>query len=342
MSGGRHLLALINEVLDLARIESGHLSLTIEPVSLTAVLDDALKLLSPQAVVAGVSLPAHAPAGADIHVDADQQWLRQIVVNLLSNAVKYNHKSGAVSLTCERRDDGRLRLGVTDTGPGIAADEAQRIFQPFERLGASSTPVEGTGLGLAVSKSLAEAMGARIGLTSVPGMGSTFWVDLSVADCQRTALNAPVPGCEQFELGSGPAQPVNVLYIEDNPSNIQLVQALLSRLPHISLLIASSGHMGLQLAEERLPDLVLLDLDLPDISGTEVLARLQGNAATHAIAVVVVSADATDSSVRRLLDAGATAYLTKPLDAQLFLTVVDDAVRSGPCLSKYRIPIPSI
>lgn len=327
MSGGHHLLGLINEVLDLACIESGHLAISLEPVALSAVLDDALALVRPQAAATSVSLPTHVPAGADVHVVADQQRLRQIILNLLSNAVKYNSEAGTVSLSCERREDGRLRLGFTDTGAGVAAEDVERIFSPFQRLGAAATAIEGTGLGLAVSKRLADAMGAEIGLSSVPGQGSTFWVDLTVADSQATPSEMPV--LERWELRPG-AKPATVLYIEDNPSNLQLVAALLNRRPHVRLLTANSGHMGLEAAREGSPDLVLLDLDLPDISGAEVLSRLRSNVPTEMIPVVVVSADATESQVRRLLAAGATAYLTKPLDVDLFFTVVDEALQATP------------
>ncbi len=323
MFGGRHLLALIDEVLDLTSIEAGHLTMSIGPVALAAVLDEALDLLRPQAAAAAVSLPAHAPVGTDVHVMADHQRLRQVVMNLLSNAVKYNSAAGTVSLTCERSDGGRLRVAVTDTGPGIAAGEADRLFTPFERLAATATAAEGTGLGLAVSKRLADAMGADIGLTSVLGQGSTFWVDLCLADCEVTAPEAPAPAGCGLRPGTGPA---TVLYIEDNPSNLRLVQALLGGLTHVRLLTATSGQAGLELANQRLPDLVLLDLGLPDIPGAEVLTMLRANATTANIPVVVVSADATDSQVRRLLAAGATAYLTKPLDAGILFAAVDEAL----------------
>lgn len=215
MCGGRHLLALINEVLDLAAIESGHLAMLIEPVALMSVLDEALDLLRPQAAMAAVSLPARPPAHADVSVLADHQRLRQIVVNLLSNAVKYNVEKGTVSLTCEKRDDGRIRVAVTDTGRGIADGDAYKLFAPFERLAAAATAVEGTGLGLAVSKRLADAMGADIGCSSVPGHGSTFWVDMPMADGQK----APPDPSPTQEGGTEPRSDAStVLYIEDNPS----------------------------------------------------------------------------------------------------------------------------
>jgi CheY-like chemotaxis protein len=250
------------------------------------------------------------------------------VLNLLSNAVKYNSEAGTVWVTCGRGDSGpgRVRVSVTDTGPGISAEEAQRIFLPFERLSAADTAVEGTGLGLAISKRLADAMGADLGLTSVVGQGSTFWVDLSVVDPEE--LPAETPAAEGWSPGPG-VDPATVLYIEDNSSNLQLVRAVLSRLPHIRLLTATSGETGIELAQRCLPDLVLLDLGLADISGTAVLKRLRSKASTATIPVVVVSADATNSQPRRLLTAGAAAYLTKPLDVALFLATVEDTIETN-------------
>jgi PAS domain S-box-containing protein len=325
MSGGRHLLGLINDVLDLAVIESGSLAVSMEPTALRPALEEALHLLRPQAASAAVTLPAQAPAGADVHVLADHQRLRQIVLNLLSNAVKYNCKDGTVSLSCERRNSGRLRVSVTDTGPGIAPEEAQRIFLPFERLVPADTPVEGTGLGLAVSRRLAEAMGAEVGLSSVVGEGSTFWVELTVTEKEEALPETPTATAWNPGAGTNPA---TVLYIEDNPSNLQLVGTLLSRLPHIRLLTADSGLAGLESAQRWVPDLILLDLGLPDISGAEVLERLRADATTLTIPVVVVSADATDSQTGRLLAAGAAAYLTKPLDVRLFFATVEETLQT--------------
>jgi len=339
MSGGRHLLGLIDDLLDLAVIESGSLAVSMEPTALRPALEEALHLLRPQAASAAVTLPAQAPVGADVHVLADQQRLRQIVLNLLTNAVKYNSKDGTVSLSCERCDSGRLRVSVTDTGPGIAPEEAERIFLPFERLVRADAPVEGTGLGLAVSRRLAEAMGAEVGLSSVAGEGSTFWVELTVTEKEEALPESPTATAWNPDAGADPA---TVLYIEDNPSNVQLLGALLSRLPHIRLLTAASGLAGLESARRWVPDLILLDLGLADISGAEVLERLRADATTTTIPVVVVSADATDSQTGRLLAAGAAAYLTKPLDVRLFFATVEETLqtdRAARLLSKLVLPL---
>ncbi len=288
------------------------------------MLDEALDLLRPQAAENGVSLPAGSPVPTDVHVSADQQRLLQIFLNLMSNAVKYNVDGGSVTLDHEECPGGRLRVSITDTGPGIAFEDIERIFLPFERLSVAGAAVEGTGLGLAVSKRLAEAMGAGIGLTSAPGQGSTFWVELILAQCWNVVSVCPDRTSWSRD---GVIPEATVLYIEDNPSNVHLVEALIQRLPGVRLLAARTGQVGLELANQRQPDLILLDLDLPDLSGAEVLSTLRADAKTAAIPVVVVSADATDAQVRRLLAAGAKSYLTKPLDVQLFFAVVEKALR---------------
>jgi CheY-like chemotaxis protein len=265
---------------------------------------------------------------------ADKQRLLQVIINLLSNAVKYNVKGGSVLLTCEEREGGRLRVSVIDTGPGIPAEDIHRVFEPFERLLESRSEVEGTGLGLAVSQRLAEAMGAELGLTSVVGKGSTFWVDLLLAE------DAAARPLVEYVAGQPSLHPVTaetavdwavdagtVLYIEDNASNIRLVEAIMQALPNVDLVTAGSGCAGLEVATTSLPDLIILDLGLPDMPGAAVLARLRDDVRTGAIPVVIASADATEASVQRLLAAGAKAYLSKPLDVPLFMTVVAGALR---------------
>jgi signal transduction histidine kinase/CheY-like chemotaxis protein len=334
LAGGGHLLQLINEVLDLSFIESGRFAVSVEPIPLGQVLDEALGLLGPQGAALAVSLPLESPVGRHVRVMADKQRLLQVIINLLSNAVKYNVKGGSVSLACEERDGGRLRVSVTDTGPGIPAEDIHRVFEPFERLSESRSEVEGTGLGLAVSQRLAEAMGAELGLTSVVGEGSTFWVDLLLAE--DAAARPPV----DYVAGQPSVHPVTaeatvdsgvdagtVLYIEDNPSNIRLVEAIMKTIPNVNLVTAVSGRGGLEVATTSLPDLIILDLGLPDMPGAAVLAKLKDDVRTAAIPVVIASADATEASVQRLLAAGAKTYLTKPLDVPLFMTVVAGALR---------------
>lgn len=332
-SGGRHLLGLINEVLDLARIERGELSLSIEPVHLDEVIGETLALTGPLAAARSVRVRSPGDADLDVHVLADRQRLKQILLNLLSNAVKYNHEGGEVSIACTRPDAATLRVEVTDTGPGIAPDMLPRVFGEFERLDAEATGVEGTGLGLTISRRLVEAMGGEIGVDSKVGEGARFWFELPVT-APPQARPAQPKGDEQVHpvRARGPAR--SVLVVEDNPSNIKLVETILADRPAVTLLVATEGGRALELALERQPALVLLDLNLPDMSGREVLQRLRGDDRTSEIPVVIVSADATPGEIERLLAAGADGYLTKPFDIDAFLAIIDGSTTASPTVRK--------
>jgi signal transduction histidine kinase/ActR/RegA family two-component response regulator len=323
LKGGRHLLELINEVLDIARVEAGRLTLSPEPVQVSDVVREALELIGPLADRRHLRMHGEART-CDWYVIADRQRLKQVLLNLLSNAVKYNREGGTLTVSCEGSRPGRVRLKVNDTGLGISAEEIDRLFVPFERLGAAQTGVEGTGLGLALCKRLIEAMGGALGVKSTVGQGSTFWVDLAQAEDPREQLkqiemNAPVPAGLTASTHAGV-----VLYIEDNLPNLELIQRLLMHRPEVRVLPAMQGGLGLDLAREHRPDLVLLDLHLPDITGEEVLRRLRGASETSHIPVVVISADATPGQIKRLLSAGANAYLTKPLDVKRLFTLLDE------------------
>jgi PAS domain S-box-containing protein len=321
LRAGRHLLNLINEVLDIARIESDRQTLSLEPVRVDAALTEAVNLIRPLAGqnACMVSDPAPAPG---LWAQADRQRLAQVLLNLLSNGVKYNRPGGSVRVTWEERE-GRVRIGVHDTGRGIAPERMAELFVPFARLGAEETGVEGTGLGLALSHRLAEAMGGSLTAESQPGRGSTFWLELPAADdpSSRLPQPAPAPREPRAENTSGPA--ATLLYVEDNLANLTLVESLLSSRPEITLLSAMQGRMGLDLAWEHAPDLILLDLHLPDMAGGEVLRRLRADRRTRDTPVVVISADATPGQVERLRAAGAHEYMTKPLDLDRFMETVD-------------------
>jgi CheY-like chemotaxis protein len=260
----------------------------------------------------------------DQHVLADRQRLKQILLNLLSNAVKYNHQGGSVRLAWDRVADQRLRVTVADTGPGIPPEALDRLFVPFERLNGQQRGVEGTGLGLPLSKRLAEAMGGTLEVATAPGQGSAFSVEVPLTDSPMTRADrqddGPLLAKEQAEVAR-PA--LTVLYIEDNVSNLQLVERVLSRRPNVTLISAMRPQLGLELAAEHRPDLVLLDLHLPDMPGEEVLRRLRGSPKTADVPVVILSADARSSRIEHLLDQGARAFLTKPLDVKELLTLLD-------------------
>jgi CheY-like chemotaxis protein/anti-sigma regulatory factor (Ser/Thr protein kinase) len=251
-------------------------------------------------------------------VQADRQRLTQVLLNVVSNAIKYDRAGGHVDVSFVLTDGGRIRTLIADTGSGIAADRLSDLFEPFERLGAERGDVEGTGLGLALSKRLVETMGGTISVESVPGQGSTFAIELAGAETPNDP--AEIDGAVEPESRSGLSG--RVLYIEDNLSNLTLVERIMDRHPGVELVTAMQGRLGLDLATERHPDLIVLDLHLPDVPGYEVLRCLKADVATRAIPVVVLSADASKKQVERLLSLGAREYVTKPLDVKHFLEVV--------------------
>jgi signal transduction histidine kinase/CheY-like chemotaxis protein len=332
LSAARHLLALINEVLDIAAIEAGRLPLSLEPVSVADVVAEAVSLIRPLADQHGILLVGPTTACAE-HVLGDRQRLKQILLNLLSNAVKYNRQTGSVRLACEQAAAERLRITVTDTGPGITPETLDRLFVPFERLGSEQTTIEGTGLGLPLSQRLAEAMGGTLQVTTTVGQGSSFWVELPLAKdpVQRLERAEPLPSQDQPQRDR---PTLTVLYIEDNVSNLELVERILARRPGVTLISAMRPQLGLDLAAEHHPDLVLLDLHLPDVPGEEVLRRLRAEPKTAGIPVVILSADARPSLISRLLDQGARAFLTKPLDVGQLLvlleSIADEQQQSAP------------
>ncbi|HXB25137.1 MAG TPA: MHYT domain-containing protein [Gemmatimonadaceae bacterium] len=328
LKAGRHLLALINEVLDITGIESGVLHLSAEPVAVADVVRETLDLIGPLAATRQIALSADSPNIAGRHVHADRQRLKQVLLNLMANAVKYNRDGGRAHVTSEPAPNGRLRLVVSDTGPGIPPDKIGRLFTAFDRLGAEGTGVEGTGLGLALCKRLSEAMGGTIGVASTVGVGSMFWVELPAAVSPTAALDdgalAAMAKPPQATNGQRPSR--TILYVEDNLSNLSLVQRILAHRPDVELIPSMQGGLALELARLHRPDLVLLDLHLPDIPGEEVLNQLRQAPDCRQIPVVVLSADATPSQIDRLMGAGAHAYVTKPLDVKPFMAIVNEVL----------------
>jgi PAS domain S-box-containing protein len=325
LSAARHLLELINEVLDIASIEAGRLALSLEPVAVADVVAETVSLIRPLADQHQVLLVS-PPVTCQVHVLGDRQRLKQILLNLLSNAVKYNRQGGSVQLECGPGADGRLRVAVADTGPGIGAEVMDQLFVPFERLGTEQTGVEGAGLGLPLSRRLAEAMGGTLEVETTPGQGSRFWVELPAAEGpleraeRQQELEGPAAGDDPEPE---PSTALTVLYIEDNLSNLQLVERVVSRRPGVRLISAMRPQLGLDLAAEHDPDLILLDLHLPDMPGQEVLRRLRGQARTANVPVVILSADARPSLINELLAQGVRAFLTKPLDVRELLELLD-------------------
>lgn len=314
---GKHLLSLIDEVLDISRIEAGTITISLEPVRLNELTSECISLVSPQAQERGIGV--RVSGDRDRYVRADKQRLKQVILNLLSNAVKFNSDRGSITLSCEGGDD-QVRISISDTGPGITTELRDRIFTPFDRLDAESKGIEGTGLGLALSKRLTEVMGGELGYESVPGEGSTFYVDLpAIAAPSRAGKSVANPGASLSRTPRG-----TLLYVEDNLANVTLIERLLKRRPNVHLVSALQGSLGLELAVQHHPDLIMLDVHLPDMNGLEVLERLRAAPRCSDIPVAILSADATQSQMKRFLNAGAIDYLTKPLELERLLSLIDE------------------
>lgn len=331
VKAGRHLLALINEVLEISRIEATTTIDAVEPLDICRPLLEAIELVRPLADERGIEISQDLHGGMFHFVMADRQRLTQVLLNILSNAIKYNRIGGRVRIFFRDRVDGRLRLCVADTGYGMATDDIPRSFLPFERLGADRTATEGTGLGLTLSRGLIQAMGGELGVEeSRPDIGTTFYIELPLVDAdaaatpERTVLQEQQP-LERIAMRGG-----TIVYVEDNLSNLDLVHSLLSRVSNVRLIPAVQGQLGLELAAQHQPDLILLDLHLPDLDGATVLTRLRTNDRTRDIPVVVLSADATSEQIRRLRELGAAAYVTKPIDVPDFLGVVQRVLATRP------------
>jgi PAS domain S-box-containing protein len=322
VKSGGYLLELINEVLDISRVETGSIAVSLELVSVEALVSDGLRFVSSDAAAADVAIINDCAFAGQVR--ADPQHLKQAFVNLLSNAIKFNHAGGTVTLSCDE-EAGRVRLRVTDTGPGVAPQLHDRLFAPFDRLDAESKGIEGTGLGLALSKGLMEAIGGSLGVESEPGVGSTFWLDLPVATTSANFAESELD--VSARSGTNAERSATVLYIEDNIGNVRLLERLLVHRPNVRLITALAGSRGVELAQQHRPDLILLDVHMPDLSGYDVIELLRGDIRTASIPVVMLSADASHEQIQRFRDAGARDYLTKPLDLQHFLTQLDGFLR---------------
>jgi CheY-like chemotaxis protein len=325
LRAGQHLLNLIDEVLDIARIESGHLALSVEPVLVLDVLGDAVDLTRPLADHLGVRLAVDTrscPPGT--YVRADRQRLLQVLLNLLSNATKYNGRTGRVGIWVSRTSDDRAKISVSDSGPGIRAQDMERVFEPFDRLGAEHSRVEGTGVGLTLSKHLVERMGGEIGVASTVGFGSTFTVLLPLT-VGADEFDKAVPETIEAPTLRGA---LRILHVEDNLDNLALVEQILARHREVELIAATLGGLALELARRHRPDVILLDLHLPDMSGMDVLSRLRSDPTTTEIPVVVVSADATAERIARLDAERVAAYLTKPIDVRELLRVIESVAQN--------------
>ena len=325
LKAGWYLLELINEILDLALIESGKLTLSREPVALAAVMLECRAMIEPQAQKRGIAM-TFPVFDAPYFVDADRTRVKQVLINLLFNAIKYNRTGGTVTVTCAPSSPASMRINIRDTGVGLTPEQLTQLFQPFNRLGQETSAEEGTGIGLVMTKRLVELMGGTIGAESIAGVGSVFWIDLN-----RTA----VPQCavEDIEHGmSGQSSPSltapqrTLLYVEDNPANLELVEQLIGRRSDLRMLSVADGNLGIEFARAYLPDVILMDINLPGISGIQAMRILTKDPTTTHIPIIALSANAMPRDIERGLEAGFFNYLTKPIKVASFMEALDRAL----------------
>ncbi len=324
LQAGWYQLALINDILDLALVESGKLSLSLEPVPLSEVMTECEAMVEVQAAQRGVSVVFMQPR-ASLFVHADRTRLKQVLSNLLTNAIKYNTLGGSVVVDCFSTQPGRLRIGVADTGVGLSRQQIAQLFQPFNRLGQEAGGEEGTGIGLVMAKRLVELMDGSIGVDSECGRGSVFWIDLALVPLPA----AQPPDATLLTCTAGPPEVPAVvhtlLYVEDNPANLMLVEAVMARRTDVRLLSARDGPSGLALVRSSLPDVVLMDINLPGMSGLQALAVLKNDPALQHIPVIALSANAMSHDIERGLANGFLSYLTKPIKISALTKALDEA-----------------
>ena len=326
LKSGWYLLELINEILDLALIESSKLSLSLEPTSLTDVMHECQAMIEPQAQKRGISV-AFSQLEIPYFVKADRTRVKQVLINLLSNAIKYNKMGGAVVVDCIASTTERIRIRVKDTGEGLTPDKLTQLFQPFNRLGKEAGIEEGTGIGLVVCKRLIELMGGVIGVESTVGKGSVFWIELKLTAEPQLAAGTAEPRAVAQAQVQADVQLSTLLYIEDNPANLMLVEDLIARRPDIRLLSARDGNRGIEIARASRPDIILMDINLPGISGIQALKILRADPATAHIPVVALSANAIPRDIEKGLAAGFFRYLTKPIKVNEFMDTLDVALK---------------
>jgi len=324
LQAGWYLLELINEILDLALIESGKLSLSLEPIALAEVMHECQDMIEPQAQKRGISV-TFPHFDIPYFVQADRTRVKQVFINLLSNAIKYNRVGGTVVVDHITSFPGRIRICVKDSGEGLTADKLAQLFQPFNRLGQEANGEEGTGIGLVTTKRLIELMGGAIGAESTVGTGSVFWIELNLTAERQTAGTAISSAIAQSQVQTD-AQLRTLLYVEDNPANLMLVEDLIARRPDIRLLTARDGNLGIEIARASRPDVILMDINLPGLSGLKALRVLAEDPATAHIPVVALSANAIPRDIEKGLKAGFFRYLTKPIKVNEFMATLDVAL----------------
>ncbi len=325
LKAGWYLLELINEILDLALIESGNVTLSREPVSLAKVVLECQAMIEPQAHKRGMVMTFRGFEHSGF-VNADRTRIKQVLINLLFNAIKYNSPGGAVEVECTMASPNSLRISVRDAGAGLGAEQVAQLFQPFNRLGKEAGPEEGTGIGLVVTKRLVELMGGTIGVNSTPGVGTVFWIELDLAAAPQlqvveTASEAPA----QQKAPEG-THPRTVLYVADNPANLELVAQIIARRADLRLVSAADGELGIEYARAYRPEVILMDINLSGISGLEAMRILREDPSTAAIPIIALSANAVPRDIERARAAGFLNSLTKPINVPRFMSALDEAL----------------
>jgi PAS domain S-box-containing protein len=326
LDAGWYLLELVNEILDLAQIESGKVAMSQEPVHLLHVLNECYALVEPLADKRGIGVTL-GQIDRPHYVDADRTRLRQVLINLMHNAIKYNIPGGKVSVECALTPANSIRIDVRDTGLGLSPQQINQLFQPFNRLGKEAGPEQGTGIGLVVVKRLMELMGGRVGVESQIGVGSVFWIELNLTTAPPRAVQEADPDVQFIQKSAKGAAHRTVLYVEDNPANLALMEELIARSPDVRLISAADGNLGIDYARTYLPDVILMDLHLPGISGIDAMKVLREDLTTAHIPVIAVSAHASSGDIALALDAGCFNYITKPIKLKEFMVALDVALR---------------
>jgi len=326
LKGGWYLLELINEILDLSLIESGKVSLSRESVSLVEVMLECRALIEPQALKRGIGM-TFPRFDVPYFVKADRTRVKQVLINLLFNAVKYNKPGGAVDVECSLSPPDSIRISVRDTGAGLAPERVGQLFQPFNRLGRETGAEEGTGIGLVVTKRLVELMGGSIGVQSTVGVGTEFWVELSLTRAPQLAIKEAVAAAMERPRVPDGTPKRTLLYVEDNPANLELVEQLIERRPDLRLLGAADGNLGIEFARAYLPEVILMDINLPGINGIEAMQVLRADPSTAHIPIIALSANAVPRDIKRGLEAGFFSYLTKPIKVNEFMDALDVALK---------------
>ncbi|MEH6347852.1 MAG: response regulator [Bermanella sp.] len=329
-NSGQHLLGLIDDVLDLAKIESGKVDLLFEDVAIQRLLDECIELAQPIAERYKVSIESQGEHSNELLIYADSGRTKQVILNLLSNAAKYNQEGGKINIRCEVLMDGNLRICVEDSGIGIAEDKWPDLFKPFSRLGAETSEIEGTGIGLSVTKNLVEMMNGKIGFSSVQGQGSCFWVDMPMPLHLEKEVkpNEPIEVIAESPFKELPEISGTLLYIEDNPTNLTLMTMLIQKIKGLNFISAATAEEGIALVKKQRPDIVIMDLNLPGMNGFEALEVLK-QPDTCGIPIVALSADARDNNIEKGLNAGFKAYLTKPIDIYEVADVIKDILKNN-------------